>query len=71
MALKNYRQLEVWKKGSLIEGETHRTIAVRLGFVSRHPVLETWRLARQVGQLLTNLTASLEMRSARPPAPDA
>jgi hypothetical protein len=39
--------------------ETHLTIAVRLGFVAREQVLETWQLTQQVGKMLRKLIASL------------
>jgi four helix bundle protein len=52
-------------KGSLAEVETHLTLVVRLGFVSRERVLETWRLAQDVGKMLTRLIASLEPKSHR------
>jgi len=52
-------------KGSLAEVETHLTLAARLGFVSRERVLETWRLAQDVGKMLTRLIASLEPKSHR------
>lgn len=46
-------------RGSLMEVETHLTIAVRLGFVAREQVLETWQLTQQVGKMLRKLIASL------------
>jgi len=47
-------------RGSLAELETHLTLAVRLGFLVREGVLETWNLAQEVGQMLTKLVKSLE-----------
>ena len=54
-------------RGSLMEVETHLTIAVRLGFVAREQVLETWQLTQQVGKMLRKLIASLA--KPQPPNP--
>jgi len=50
-------------KGSLAEVETHLTLVVRLDFVPRDRVLETWGLAQDVGKMLTKLISALEPRS--------
>jgi four helix bundle protein len=47
-------------KGSLMEVETHLMIAVKLKFVSREKVIESWRLSQQVGRMLTKLIDSLQ-----------
>jgi four helix bundle protein len=46
--------------GSRAELETHVTIAVRLGFVSRKEAMEVWALSQEVGRMLTKLIQSLE-----------
>jgi len=51
-------------RGSLAELETHLTLVVRLGFVAREGVLETWNLAQGVGQMLTKLAKSLDGATA-------
>lgn len=54
-------------KGSLMEVETHLTLAVRLKFAARAQVVPAWRLSQQVGRMLTRLIASL--RTAETPDP--
>ena len=55
-------------RGSLMEVETHLTLAVRLKLASRADVLAAWQLSQKVGQMLTKLIASLrpETRSPKP-----
>jgi four helix bundle protein len=57
-------------RGSLMELETHLTLAVRLKLASRDDVLEAWQLSQRVGQMLTKLIASLrpEPRNPKPEA---
>ncbi len=58
-------------RGSLAELETHMTLVVRLGFMAREGMLETWSLAQDVGQMLTRLIQSLEGKSGmRNPKPE-
>ena len=52
-------------KGSLAELETHLLLAVRLSFVTRGQLKETWNLAQDVGKMLTKLIQSLKP-SAKP-----
>ena len=49
-------------RGSLMEVETHLTLAARLKLVDRDQVLPSWGLSQQVGQLLTRLIKSLDKR---------
>jgi four helix bundle protein len=55
-------------KGSLAEIETHLTLCVRLKLIQRPSALPCWKLAQQVGQMLTKLIASLrsDTRNPRP-----
>ena len=46
-------------RGSLAEVETLLTIAVRLGFLRRESVKESWGLAQETGRILNKLIASL------------
>ncbi|MEX0653143.1 MAG: four helix bundle protein [Phycisphaeraceae bacterium] len=50
-------------RGSLMELETHLTIAVRLGYVDREQAAPVWQLAQRVGQMLTQLIRSLKTGS--------
>ena len=52
-------------RGSLMELETHLTIAVRLGYLTREKTLPAWDLTQQVGRMLTKLIAALKS----PPKP--
>lgn len=56
-------------KGSLMEVETHLTIAVRLGFLTREQTLPAWQLAQQVGRMLTKLSAALKRPQTPTPKP--
>ena len=47
-------------RGSLMELETHLTIAVRLKFVSRDDALPVWNQSQNVGRMLTSLIRSLQ-----------
>jgi four helix bundle protein len=49
-------------RGSLMEVETHLTLAVRLKFVSRQQAMRSWDLTQQVGKLLASLIGSLQTR---------
>ena len=53
-------------RGSLMEVETHLTLAVRLKLASRAEVLGPWKLSQQVGQMLTKLIASLRPETRNP-----
>ena len=57
-------------RGSLMEVETHLTLAARLKLASRQDVIVAWKLSQQVGQMLTKLIASLRPET-RNPKPDA
>jgi four helix bundle protein len=52
-------------RGSLAELETHMTLVVRLGFLNRENMLETWDTAQDVGKMLKKLISSLEERPER------
>jgi four helix bundle protein len=52
-------------RGSLMELETHLTVIVRLGMVTREQATIAWSLCQEVGKLLGGLIASLQ----RPPMP--
>jgi len=52
--------------GSAAEVETHLTIAVRLGFVSREVAMEAWELVQEVARMLAKLIQSLEDRKGNP-----
>ena len=47
-------------KGSLAELEPHLTLVVRLKSAAREQVLDTWKPAQDVGQMLTKLIQSLD-----------
>ncbi len=51
-------------RGSLMELETHLTIAVRLKLVTRDQAVGVWDLAQQVGQMLNKLIRSLKDKRA-------
>ena len=53
-------------RGSLSEVETHLTLTVRLNLIQRQSVLPSWKLAEQVGQMLTKLIASLRPDTRNP-----
>jgi four helix bundle protein len=55
-------------RGSLMEVETHLTLAVRLKLAARVDVIPAWELSQKVGQMLTKLIASLrpETRTPKP-----
>jgi four helix bundle protein len=53
-------------RGSLAELETHLTLAVRLGFLPRERVLDSWTLTQAVGKMLNRLIGALE---SKPPEP--
>ena len=53
-------------RGSLMEVETHLTLAARLKLVSRQDVIVAWKLSQQVGQMLTKLIASLRPETRHP-----
>lgn len=57
-------------RGSLMEVETHLTLAARLKLVSRQDAMVPWKLSQQVGQMLTELIASLRP-DTRKPTPEA
>lgn len=57
-------------RGSLMELETHLTLSVRLKLIARSKVLPAWKLAQQVGQMLTKLIASLRTTETRSPKPE-
>ncbi len=46
-------------RGSLMEVETHLQIAVRLQYLDREQVKNTWALLQEVGRLLNGLIRSL------------
>jgi len=48
-------------RGSLMELETHLTLAVKLRLAARPAALPCWKLAQQVGQMLNRLIASLRL----------
>ena len=48
-------------RGSLLELETHLTIAVRLQYVTRDKAVPAWQLCQSVGMLLNKLLASLNL----------
>ncbi|MFH1419039.1 MAG: four helix bundle protein [Planctomycetota bacterium] len=50
-------------RGSLMELETHLTLAVRLTLLARQDVLPAWDLAQQVGKLLNGLIAALRRKA--------
>ena len=47
-------------RGSLMELETHVTIAVRLNLVDRESAVPLWESAQEVGRLLNGLIAALK-----------
>jgi len=47
-------------RGSLLEVETHLTIAVRLAFVSGEQVQAVWHTSSEVGKMLRSMIASLQ-----------
>lgn len=49
-------------RGSLMELETHLTIAVRLKFLRRESALPAWNLSQEVGKLLNALITSLRKK---------
>ena len=51
-------------RGSLMELETHLTIAVRLGLSTRKAALPVWKTSQSVGRMLTNLILSLQRTNA-------
>ena len=53
-------------RGSLMEVETHLTLAARLKLVSRQDVIAAWKLSQQVGQMLTKLIAALRPETRHP-----
>ena len=55
-------------RGSLMEVETHLTIAARLQLISREEAVPLWNLAQQVGKLLNGLVAALREKG-KPPTP--
>jgi four helix bundle protein len=52
-------------RGSLAELETHLMLAVRLEFVPREEVIETWNLSQEVGKMLTALLQALRKKGSR------
>jgi four helix bundle protein len=46
-------------RGSLMELETHLTLAVRLNLVPRDAAMRSWELSQTVGRLLNKLIGSL------------
>jgi four helix bundle protein len=50
-------------RGSLAELETHVTIAVRLGFVSRETALNIWTMTQEVGKMLYTMIRTLQKKS--------
>jgi len=55
-------------RGSLMELETHLTIAVRLNLLDRETAIPAWQLAQETGKLLTAMIKRLE-RSTTNPSP--
>ncbi len=53
-------------RGSLMEIETHLTLAARLKLVSRQDAIVPWKLSQQVGQMLTKLIAPLRPETRHP-----
>ncbi len=47
-------------RGSLTELETHITLAVRLGFVTREKVISIWDMAQEVGKMLSKMILTLQ-----------
>ena len=54
-------------RGSLMEVETHLTIAVRLNFIAREKAIPIWELSQNVGKMLSKLINSLKEKP--PPIP--
>ena len=52
-------------RGSLAELETHVTIAVRLGFVSRETALNIWNMTQEVGKMLSSMIVALQKKSKK------
>jgi len=52
-------------RGSLLEVETHLTLAVRLKYIKREDAAPTWRLGQEVGKMLRKLLQSLQARDRR------
>ena len=46
--------------GSRMETETHLLIAIRLKYISREQVKDSWKLCERTGQMLNRLQASIE-----------
>ena len=49
-------------RGSLAELETHITLAVRLGFVSRDEASPVWIMAQEVGKMLSRMITTLQKK---------
>jgi four helix bundle protein len=47
-------------RGLLAEVETHLTIAVHLGFITRDDALGVWEMCEEVGRMLNKLISSLK-----------
>jgi four helix bundle protein len=54
-------------RGSLMEVETHITLAVRLNMLPRSEAIKPWRTAQETGKTLTSLIKSL--RKLQDPTP--
>jgi four helix bundle protein len=52
-------------RGSLMELETHLTLAVRLKLLNRNSALPVWNLSQEVGKLLNALITSLRKEDPR------
>jgi hypothetical protein len=57
MALKNYRELDVWQKA--IELETHLIIVGKIGYIDRPEAAAPWNLMQDVGKMLRGMMKRL------------
>jgi four helix bundle protein len=58
----HYRRHVMIARGSLMELETQIELCVRLGFLSRDHIIETWRMSQEIGRMLTTLAIKLKDR---------
>ena len=49
-------------RGSLLELETHLTLAVRLNFINRESAIPVWNQSQEVSKMLSGLIKSLKRR---------
>lgn len=57
---KDYGRFLTISRGSLAELETQLELSVRLNFISRDDIRQTWQLSQEVGRMLTGLHKSLQ-----------